>query len=82
VAAQMGDIDKLVAIDQGATASTAAEAWAGLAKTRPAVVFNVVQQLEPLGLNVPTVPQQLEVDPAALVMKADRPAAVPVPSPP
>ena len=57
VAAPMGNIDKLVVIDQGGggTANSAAR----LANTAPAVVFNLLQQLEALGLNVPTLLEQL-----------------------
>ena len=47
-------------IDQGDGRPTAAAARLGrIAKTSPAVVFSLLQQLEALGLNVPTVLQQL-----------------------
>jgi flotillin len=62
VAAPLGNIDKLVVIDQGnGTADGASSGLARLAKTSPAVVFNLLQQLEALGLDVPTVMQQLGV---------------------
>jgi flotillin len=62
VAAPLGNIDKLVVIDQGnGTADGASSGLARLAKTSPAVVFNLLQQLEALGLNMPTVMQQLGI---------------------
>ena len=67
VAAPLGNIDKLVVIDQGgANGDSGSSSLGRLAKTSPAVVFNVLQQLEALGLNVPTVLQQLGVSPAAV----------------
>jgi flotillin len=60
VAAPLGNIDKLVVIDQGGGASENGGGSLGrLAKASPALVFNVLQQLEALGLNVPAVLQQL-----------------------
>lgn len=58
VAAPMGNIDKLVVIDQGGGDSGAGGA-ARLARTAPAVVFSLLQQLEALGLNLPSVLEQL-----------------------
>ena len=55
VAAPLGNIDKLVVIDQGNGASeNGASSLGRLARTSPAIVFNFLQQLEALGLNVPT----------------------------
>jgi hypothetical protein len=76
VAAPLGNIDKLVVIDQGGGAENGNNSLGRLAKTSPAVVFNVLQQLEALGLNVPTVLQQLGVNPAAI------PPPQPPPAPP
>jgi flotillin len=61
VAAPLGNIDKLVVIDQGDGGNGGSGGLGRLAKTSPAVVFNLLQQLEALGLNVPTVLQQLGV---------------------
>lgn len=63
VAAPLGNIDKLVVIDQGgATAGNGAPGCvARLAQAGPAVVFNLLQQLQALGLDLPTVLQQLGV---------------------
>jgi hypothetical protein len=53
-----------------------------LAKTSPAVVFNVLQQLEAFGLNVPSLLQQLGVNPAALESKQPPPPpSTPPPGP-
>jgi flotillin len=63
VAAPLGNIDKLVVIDQGAGPADGGSGPLGrLARTSPAVVFNLLQQLEALGLNVPSVLQQLGVN--------------------
>jgi len=62
VAAPMGNIDKLVVIDQGnGAADGGSNAVTRLAKTGPAVVFNLLQQLEALGLNIPDVMRQLGI---------------------
>lgn len=62
VAAPLGNIDKLVVIDQGGGNGDHGSSGLGrLAKTSPAVIFTVLQQLEALGLDVPSVLQQLGV---------------------
>jgi flotillin len=62
VAAPLGNIDKVVVIDQGNSAPDGgASGLTRLARTGPAVVFNLLQQLEALGLNLPGVLQQLGV---------------------
>jgi flotillin len=60
VAAPLGNIDKLVVIDQGGAAD-GNSGLARLAKSGPTVVFNLLQQLEALGLNLPEVLAQLGV---------------------
>jgi len=66
VAAPLGNIDKLVVIDQGnGTGENGSSSLGRLAQTSPALVFNLLQQLEALGLNLPAVLQQLGVNPAA-----------------
>ena len=56
VAAPLGNIDKLVVIDQGnGNGENGSGSLGRLAKTSPAVVFNLLQQLEALGLSVPGV---------------------------
>jgi flotillin len=78
VAAPMGNIDKLVLIDQGGNGSGDGGGSLGrLAKTSPALVFNVLQQLEALGLNMPAIMQQLGVAPAAGPAPPAPPAGAP-----
>lgn len=60
VAAPLGNIDKVVVIDQG-NGSADGGGIGKIAKAGPSVVFNLLQQLEALGLNVPSVMQQLGV---------------------
>jgi len=55
VAAPMGNIDKLVVIDQGNGGASR------VAQTGPTVVFQLLQQLEALGLDLPTVMAQLGI---------------------
>ena len=63
VAAPLGNIDKLVVIDQGNGYADGGSGGLGrIAKTSPALVFGLLQQLEALGLNVPSVLQQLGVN--------------------
>ncbi len=61
VAAPLGNIDKLVVIDQGNGSGDGSSGLGRLAKTGPTVVFNLLQQLEALGLQLPSVLQQLGV---------------------
>ena len=76
VAAPLGNIDKLVVIDQGnGAADGGSGGLARLAKTSPAVVFNLLQQLDALGLSLPSVMQQLGV------AAAESPSPAPPPPP-
>jgi len=83
VAAPLGNIDKLVVIDQGGS-ENGGGGLARLAKTSPAIVFNVLQQIEALGLSLPSVLQQLGVTPSspgAAPAGDELPAAPPPTSP-
>nr|MDQ3421064.1 hypothetical protein [Acidobacteriota bacterium] len=83
VAAPLGNIDKLVVIDQGGgNGENGSTSLGRLAQTSPAIVFNLLQQLESLGLNVPSVMQQLGVTPAAVAAAAVPPAVATVVIPP
>ncbi|HEX6975054.1 MAG TPA: hypothetical protein VF147_11675, partial [Vicinamibacterales bacterium] len=83
VAAPLGNIDKLVVIDQGAGAGgDGANSLARLAKTSPTLVFNLLQQLEALGLNVPTLLQQLGVSAAPTNGEAQVPTVTATIAPP
>jgi hypothetical protein len=60
VAAPLGNIDKVVVIEQGNGASGDATGGIGrIARTGPALVFGLLQQLQALGLDVPTILSQL-----------------------
>jgi flotillin len=66
VSAPLGNIDKLVVIDQGHSNGDGGSGGLGrLAATSPAIVFNLLQQLEALGLNLPVVLQQLGISSVA-----------------
>ena len=60
VAAPLGNIDKIVVIDQGnGTSGGASSGVTRLANTAPAMVFGFLQQLEALGLDLNSVMSQL-----------------------
>ena len=66
VAAPLGNIDKVVMIEQGNGGNGSANGQSGMnrfASTAPSVVFGLLQQLEALGLNVPNLLAQLGVQP-------------------
>ncbi|MCZ2146994.1 MAG: hypothetical protein LC126_04390 [Bryobacterales bacterium] len=56
VAAPMGNIDRMVVIDNGGGGQSGLNK---IAQTGPTVVFNFLQQLEALGLDIPAVMAQL-----------------------
>jgi flotillin len=60
VSAPLGNIDKVVVIDHG-NGNGHGSGISRLASAGPTVAFNLLQQLEALGLNVPSVMQQLGV---------------------
>lgn len=61
VAAPLGNIDKVVVIDQGG-GDGAQPGVARLAKIAPSVVFNLLEQLEALGINIPALVEKLGVN--------------------
>jgi flotillin len=61
VAAPMGNIDKVVVIDQGGGNGGGSSGISRIASAGPSVVFSLLQQLQALGLDVPTVLEQLGV---------------------
>lgn len=63
VAAPLGNIDRMVVIDNGANGSPTggSSGLSKIAQTGPTVVFSLLQQLQALGLDVPTVLNQLGV---------------------
>jgi len=81
VAAPLGNIDKVVVIEQGNTGGGDATGGIGrLARTGPALVFSLLQQLQALGLDIPTVLSQLGADGGKLAAAA-KTAAVETPPP-
>ena len=63
VAAPLGNIDKVVMIDQGNANGQGQSGMNRFASTAPSVIFALLQQLEALGLSVPTLLSQLGVEP-------------------
>lgn len=59
VAAPLGNIDKVVVIEQGNGGGTSGVSR--FASTAPAVIFGLLQQLEAMGINVPNLLSQLGV---------------------
>jgi flotillin len=63
VAAPLGNIDKVVVIEQGNGAAGNGTGGIGrIAQSGPALVFGLLQQLQALGLDIPTVVAQLGLD--------------------
>jgi flotillin len=82
VAAPLGNIDKLVVIDQGNGHADGGSGGLGrIAKTSPAVVFSLLQQLEALGLNIPSVMQQLGMKPPSPPAPPPDEPTAPLPAP-
>lgn len=64
VAAPLGNIDKIVMIDQGGNGNGDGHT-SGInrfAQTSPTLIFSVLQQLEALGLNLPDIMSQLGIE--------------------
>jgi len=62
VAAPLGNIDRVVVIEQGNSATGDGTGGIGrIAQTGPALVFSLLQQLQALGLDLPAVLSQLGV---------------------
>ena len=64
VSAPLGNIDKVVVIDQSNGAG-GSSGISRLASVGPTIAFNLLQQLEALGINIPAVMEQLTGKPAA-----------------
>lgn len=61
VAGPLGNIDKVVVIEQGGANGNGQNGVSRFAATAPSVIFSLLQQLEALGLNVPNLLEQLGV---------------------
>lgn len=59
VAAPLGNIDRMVVIDNGGNGANGASGLNKIAQATPTVIFGLLQQLQALGLDVPTILQQL-----------------------
>jgi flotillin len=66
VAAPLGNIDKVVVIEQGNGNGQGQSGVSRFASTAPSVIFGLLQQLEALGLNVPNLLSQLGIDSKAM----------------
>jgi flotillin len=77
VSAPLGNVDKIVVIDQnnGSGNGSGSGGLSRLTSTGPATIFNLLQQLEALGLNVPTILEQLGIK--ADGVSAGKPSAEP-----
>ena len=83
VAAPLGNIDKVVVIEQGNGGGGEGTGGIGrIARTGPALVFSLLQQLQALGLDIPTVLSQLGGDGGKLAAGAKSPPEVLPPSAP
>ncbi len=82
VAAPLGNIDKVVVIEQGNGHATNGTGGIGrIAQSGPALVFGLLQQLQALGLDVPGVLSQLGLDEKSLAsLKSAAPPAPASPS--
>jgi flotillin len=69
VAAPLGNIDKVVVIEQG-NSGDATGGIGRIARTGPALVFNLLQQLQALGLDIPTILSQLGAGDGGKVVEA------------
>ncbi len=61
VAAPLGNIDRMVVIDNGGSGPNGTSGLNKIAQATPTVIFGLLQQLQAMGLDVPTVLQQLGV---------------------
>jgi flotillin len=74
VAAPLGNIDKVVVIEQGNSGDGGTGGIGRIARTGPALIFSLLQQLQALGLDIPSVLSQLSGEGGRLAA-APKPAA-------
>jgi flotillin len=74
VSAPLGNVDKIVVIDQNSSNGHGGGGLNRLTSTGPATVFGLLQQLEALGLNVPAILSQLGVNGPSGAAKPPEPA--------
>ena len=85
VAEPLGKIDKVVMIDQGGNGNGEGSGINRFAQTGPTLIFNLLQQLQALGLSWPEILAQLGVDgngekPVATPVKQAKPTNPPISS--
>jgi flotillin len=81
VASPLGNIDKVVVIEQGNGNGNGQGGINRLASTAPSVIFNLLQQLEALGLDVPSMLAQLGIQPKTENTSSSSEALIEKPSP-
>src|SRR5438046_660576 len=81
VAAPLGNIDKVVVIEQGNGGGDGMGGIGRVARAGPALVFGLLQQLQALGLDIPTVLSQLGADGGKLPAAAKPAEVAPAPPP-
>ncbi len=81
VAAPLGNIDKVVDIEQGNGGGDGMGGIGRVARAGPALVFGLLQQLQALGLDIPTVLSQLGADGGKLPAAAKSAEVAPAPPP-
>lgn len=77
VAAPLGNIDKVVVIEQG-NGGAGTGGIGRIAQAGPALVFSLLQQLQALGLDIPTVLAQLGAGDGSKAVEAAKPAVEPI----
>ena len=86
IAAPLGNIDKVVMIDQGGNGHGNGDSHASginrFAQTTPTLIFSVLQQLESLGLNIPDIMAQLGIEKDGSTAKPVTKPATPAPKAP
>ncbi len=79
VAAPLGNIDKVVVIEQGNSGAGDGTGGIGrIAKAGPALVFSLLQQLQALGLDIPSVLSQLGAGDGSKAVEAAKATVEPV----
>ncbi|HLA94639.1 MAG TPA: SPFH domain-containing protein [Pyrinomonadaceae bacterium] len=74
VAEPLGKIDKIVMIDQGGNGDGQTSGINRFAQTGPTLIFNLLQQLQALGINWPEIMAQLGIDQTTQAEKPVKPA--------
>jgi flotillin len=76
VAAPLGNIDKVIVIEQGNGNGNGQGGISHFASTAPSVIFGLLQQLEAFGLNLPSLISQLGIQPNSQVSTVVHPEPI------